>query len=201
MRLGHAVNLSISLIFLIVFIFVASLKGNAPIVDFISIWLSISNPFDAALIGQNPTILIMAQGFNTIILFCHLLISLFVARESVLILIDEVLNKSISQFLDRKMYLNIESQGFVTETRKENIISPVANPTHDSDDLDSAEERKVAVGGVPEIMRESQQTEKVIETVYRMTYMKLPLETKNKWTWIIMSIVVALALINVPLHP
>jgi hypothetical protein len=39
-------------------------------------------------------------------------VALFVARESVLIHYDEMKDKSISQMLDRKVYLNIDSKGF-----------------------------------------------------------------------------------------
>jgi hypothetical protein len=64
---------------------------------------------------------------------CHLQIALFVARESVLIHMDEVQSKSISQMLDRKMYLNIEAQGFVTEVREaENLMNP-SNESRDGD--------------------------------------------------------------------
>ena len=52
------------------------------------------------------------------ILYCHMIVSMFVAKESALIHRDEIEKKSISQMLDRKVYLNIEAQGFVTEVRE-----------------------------------------------------------------------------------
>jgi hypothetical protein len=47
-----------------------------------------------------------------------MIVSMFVAKESALIHRDEIEKKSISQMLDRKVYLNIEAQGFVTEVRR-----------------------------------------------------------------------------------
>jgi hypothetical protein len=94
--------------------------------------MSICNPFDAALIGQNFTIFALGQGLNVVILLCHAMVALFVARESVLIHMDEVEKKSISQMLDRKVYLNIEAQGFVTEVRETEDAQNGANPASDA---------------------------------------------------------------------
>ncbi len=57
-----------------------------------------------------------------------MVVALFVARESLLIHMDEVEKKSISQMLDRKVYLNIDSQGFVTEEVRESAKETGANP-------------------------------------------------------------------------
>ena len=96
MKLGHAVNAFITAIFLIYFLFILIAAKKPWLLRFLDLWFSICNPYDAALDGQNPSILMLGQGFNFLILLCHMMISLFVARESVLIHMDEVEKKSIS---------------------------------------------------------------------------------------------------------
>ena len=85
--------------------------------------------------------------------------------------------------LDRKMYLNIEAQGFVTEVRE---AEHMMNPSTESRDGDLVQETN------------KNEDKKAIELVYRMTYMKLPEHTKNKVTLWILGAVLTLALINVP---
>jgi predicted membrane protein len=59
--LGHLLNITISGLFMIIFIFVAACANKKGIVvTFINMWLSIADPFDAALNKEQPSVFIFS---------------------------------------------------------------------------------------------------------------------------------------------
>lgn len=88
--------------------------------------------------------------------------------------------------LDRQVYLNIDSQNFVTTDADDARNKGKANESSREDTTDINEDRP---------------TEKQQQTKHRLSYMKLPQKTQNKVTFYIILVVSILAIVNVPQHP
>ena len=67
----------------------------------------------------NPTLFDIGQVLVAVILFCHSIIIMNVARESILIFIDEHKAQNLSKTLDRKN-LGVDATGFFTARNRQN---------------------------------------------------------------------------------
>jgi hypothetical protein len=160
-KLGNWVNGSVTGIFMTCFAFIGIFHKEKSTVLFLNNFLSMANPYDTALTGSNPTWLLIGQTLNSIILLCHANIALLIARESVLIHKDEMDNKFMSQMLDRQVYLNIDSQNFVTSDGDEQNVNSNGGQTDNRETLDNKD------GG------ENRHTDKSKNRKHRLSYMKL----------------------------
>ena len=150
-------------------------------------WYRTPNPFQD-IPKTKMTIFDIGSILVMIMLFSHATIIMNVARESILIFIDEHKQQSLSKTLDRKN-LGVDATGFFTTRNqtgaqpRENTQVTDANPVsvHSGVPSKGGDESAIANAGDRGEEREN--------IIFRMTYQKLDLNIKRKYSFVFYIVV------------
>jgi len=128
---------------------------------------------------------------------------LFVARESILIFVDEKLSQSLSQMLDR-INLGVDATGFLTAKSQDKDGGDLRATETGKEEPSISEIRPPmpvtmnTSGALSDAANTSNAKKEIL--VYRMTYMKLNDDIQKKYSCGLFAIVIFFSLLNLPMN-